>query len=109
MMRYSKKWLPLCVLTACVLLITTINLRRAPPAGDHPPTSEFTQPYQYLLREEGGDSLVIYLMENGAPEKLASLPAALDDLPLADRRDLARGIALRDSDQLQRALEDYIN
>ena len=64
-------------------------------------------PYEYLVRA-GAQNLELFCMSSGVWEKVTDFPVALADLPEIDREYLAAGIALRDAEELQRALEDYL-
>jgi len=63
--------------------------------------------YQFLLKTQK-QSLELFHLRGGAWQKLAEFPIALGDLPEADRQLLQAGLVLRDSQELQRSLEDYL-
>ncbi|MDR3314141.1 MAG: hypothetical protein LBS96_06755 [Oscillospiraceae bacterium] len=108
-MRFPRKLFPICVLTACVLLIASVNLRHPPTLRPLPQQSEIFQssPYRYILKEEAGE-LAVFVVERGVPTRIASFPYMEETLPEQDRLDLKTGIALESAEQLQRALEDYL-
>ncbi len=107
-MRFSRKLFPICVLTACVLLIASANLRHPPELRPLPPSQAArVSPYRYILKEESGE-LAVFVVENEVPTRIASFPYQEETLPEKDRLDLRTGIALRSAEELQRALEDYL-
>ncbi|MDR1927757.1 MAG: hypothetical protein LBQ33_03855 [Oscillospiraceae bacterium] len=105
-MRISKKMLPFCILTACVLSVTGLSQRRSPaPQPSSTQTSAVT--FRYLLREDAGE-LAVYVFEGAQMQRIAAFEAVIGDLPEADRQALRTGIAIRDAAQLQQTLEDYL-
>jgi len=82
--------------------------RQAP----QPPAQEITSvaeenSYQFLLKTQK-QSLELFHLRGGVWQKLAEFPIALGDLPETDRQLLQTGLVLRDSQELQRSLEDYL-
>jgi len=69
--------------------------------------AEENNPYQFLLKTQK-QSLALFHVRDGAWQKLAEFPITLGDLPETDRRLLQAGLVLRDSQELQRSLEDYL-
>jgi len=65
------------------------------------------EPFQFLLKTKK-QSLELFHVQDGGWRKLAEFPIALNDLPESDRRLLRTGLALRDAEELQRSLEDYL-
>jgi len=92
-------------------LLAAVALRDVPLRSTTEPPAETTipdaPPYQYLLREER-QCLGLYLAEQGQWEKIADIDVTLEDLPETDREILGTGIVLRDAEELQRTLEDYL-
>ena len=82
-----------------------ISVNTPLPTEAEPPAQP--APFEYLLREESRN-LELYCLSFGAWEKVADFSLPLDDLPETDRQWLQAGIALRDAEELQRALEDYL-
>ena len=64
-------------------------------------------PYQFLLKTQK-QSLELFHVRDGVWQKLAEFPITLGDLPETDRQLLQAGLVLRDSQELQRSLEDYL-
>jgi len=69
--------------------------------------SDENAPYQFLLKTQK-QSLELFHVRDGAWQKLAEFPITLGDLPETDRQLLQVGLVLRDSQELQRSLEDYL-
>jgi len=84
--------------------------QRQAPAPARESTSiavENSEPYQFLLKSEV-QSLELFHLREGDWQKLAEFPIRLSDLPEPDRQLLQTGLVLRDSQELQRSLEDYL-
>jgi len=99
---------------ALALCLTALALgwhfRRAGEAPQPPATTlaaEPSAPYQFLLKTRN-KNLELFREQDGAWRKLAEFPLPLSDLPEADRRLLQTGLVLRDAQELQRSLEDYL-
>lgn len=108
---WKKKLIPGSALFIGLLAAVLIQNLQHP--GDTPQSPAETQtqtepaPYQYLLRSDE-QQLELFLLEAGQWEKIADFDLAIDDIPEADRRYLQAGLVIRDSEELQRALEDYL-
>ena len=65
--------------------------------------------FQYVLQTDPQNErmLALFFAREGELVLVASYPFSADDLPQADRDILSRGLALRDSAELQSTLEDY--
>jgi len=90
------------------LALTWVFQRQAP----QPPAQETTSvaeenSYQFLLKTRR-QSLELFHLREGGWQKLAEFPITLGDLPESDRQLLQAGLVLRDSQELQRSLEDYL-
>ena len=121
----SKTLLPAAVLFASLALSCALGARRQAPPSAVETTME-AAPFAYLLRCEPQCSesqysesqyseeqnLALFCLSQGENtnvwEKIADFPVMLEDLPETDRQWLRAGIALRNAQELQRALEDYL-
>ena len=65
--------------------------------------------FQYVMQTDPQDEhvLALFYAKEGELVRIASYPFAGENLPQADREILRQGLALRDSTELQSALEDY--
>lgn len=104
------------LVTITVLLsIYTVQARapqRIEPARPLPaaPASP-APPFLYVMQTDPGneDMVQLFAVRDGALVRIASYPLVGEELPRADRDILRQGLALRDSTELQSALEDYQN
>ena len=95
-------------LVAVVVISGSQNRAPQPVQPVAPPTAAAQEePFQFLLQSSQG-KLEVSLLAQGAWEPIAQYDVTLEDLPAVDRQYLQTGIALRDSEELQRALEDYL-
>lgn len=106
-MRPSRKLFPIFVLTACVLLVASADLRVPSNPQPTPAEAPRVNPCRYILKSEQGE-LAVFAVESGVPARIASFAYMEDTLPERDRLDLRTGIALESAEELQRALEDYL-
>jgi hypothetical protein len=99
----------LAVVVVALLGLFTVQSRAPQPLRPPPPLPDIP-PYRYVMQTDPANSriLELYTVQDGALVSLASYPITPDDLPEADRRILRQGLALRDSVELQSALEDYL-
>ena len=110
----QKTFLILAILL--VFLAVSGILRTGTPQSVQEETAYEAEPapYAYLLRcdarpaEPQNLELFCVNQEGIALEKIADFPLTLDDLPEVDRQWLQTGIALRNAEELQRTLEDYL-
>ena len=108
-MKINQK--PLLIMTILLAsLAISAALRTDRQARPMETTTMGPVPYAYLLRCEAEQSqtMELFCMGHSAWEKIADFPITLDDLPEIDRQWLQTGIALRDAEELQRTLEDYL-
>jgi len=107
----TRKLLSAAALVVVVAaLALTFYFQRQAPAPVQESTSaaaEEDASYQFLLKAER-QNLELFHLREGDWQKLAEFPITLGDLPEADRQLLQAGLVLRDSQELQRSLEDYL-
>ena len=91
------------------LALTWYFQRQAPQPAQESTTiaAEDNTSYQFLLKTQK-QSLELFHLREGNWKKLAEFPITLGDLPESDRQLLQTGLVLRDSQELQRSLEDYL-
>lgn len=100
-------------LLAAAALIVTLGFALRRPSSPQPVPEAATQavepaqPYQFLLKIQR-ESLELFHIKDGRWQKLADFPVTVDDLPEADKQLLKTGIVLKDAQELQRSLEDYL-
>jgi hypothetical protein len=110
---YMKRKLPPAAILAIALAVLALGWhfrREAPRHIARQTTSAVTEqaaPYQFLLKARN-KNLELFHAQDGSWRKLAEFPITMADLPEADRRLLQAGLVLRDSQELQRSLEDYL-
>jgi hypothetical protein len=111
-----RRTLPFLILPVFLLLSSVLFVRRNHPATPEASTQNTLPPrdyhvtpvdYRYLVQESEGE-LVIYAVADQVPQRIAGYPMQIETLPGSDQQDLRRGIALLDTAQLQRVLEDYL-
>jgi len=97
------------VVVVAALALTLYFQRQEPqPAQERTSiTAEENASYQFLLKSKAR-SLELFHLQEGDWQKLAEFPITLGDLPESDRQLLQTGLILRDSQELQRSLEDYL-
>ena len=113
----QKMLLIMTILLASLAVSAALRTGRqaSPPAEET--TTAAPAPYAYLLRCESrraeSQNLELFCVSQGEGtndvlEKIADFHVTLDDLPEIDRQWLQTGIALRNAEELQRTLEDYL-
>ena len=107
-----RKLLPAIALAVVLAaLALAAALRHDAPQPAREPTTAVAQeadsPYQFLLKTQR-QTLELFHMKPEGWQKLAEFPITLGDLPEADQELLQTGLVLRDSQELQRSLEDYL-
>ena len=96
------------VVVVAALALTWYFQRQAPqPVQESTSVAEENTGYQFLLKTQKQSLVLFHLREEGW-QKLTDFPINLGDLPEADRQLLQTGLVLRDSQELQRSLEDYL-
>jgi hypothetical protein len=97
----------LAVVLAALALTWYFRSQAPQPAREGTSAAQQEGAYQFLLKSEK-QSLELFHLRGGSWQKLAEFPLALGDLPAYDRQLLQTGLVLRDSQELQRSLEDYL-
>ena len=103
------------ILLGLSLAVIAPDLRnRAPQPTEHqtePRTNAHAQgtevPYQFLLQTKQ-EQLEVFTLKAESWQKIADYRVTLADMPEVDREYLAVGLVLRNTEELQRALEDYL-
>ena len=91
-------YLFLALFTVCLLVAAALQTQAGTAAAEEETA------YLYELREYGG-RIALFADAGNAPLHVFDRGTA--DLPDADRAALARGIPVRDTEELRRLLEDY--
>ena len=101
----------LMVTLTALLALFTVQSRAPQRIFEAPRPAPELPPFQYVMQTapENDGTLELYSVREGALVRIATYPFAADDLPQADRDILRRGLALRDSGELQSAMEDYLS
>ncbi|MDR0531808.1 MAG: hypothetical protein LBG83_07085 [Oscillospiraceae bacterium] len=74
------------------------------------PAQPAPEPFQYVMQTGSGQNrLALYMVREGELVKVTEYDWTPEELPREDREILTRGLALRDANELQRALEDYLH
>jgi len=113
--REVRRVIPLAtVLTVITVLLALFTVQSRAPQSVEPftlpkaPVSP-APPFQYVMQTDPRNErmLDLFTVQNGSLVRIATYPLIGEDLPGADRDILRQGLALRDSTELQSALEDY--
>ena len=107
---HKKVIAPAALVLALAVLALGWHFRRQSPQPARKPipaTQEAAPPYQFLLQTRG-ESLALFHLRSQGWQKLTEFPLTLGDLPEADQQLLQTGLVLRDVNELQRSLEDYL-
>jgi len=96
---------------AVLIALFTVQGRSPQSAAPSLPTAPDSPvpAFQYIMQTDPQDehTLALFFARGGELVRVASYPFAGEDLPQADQDILHQGLALRDSAELQSALEDY--
>jgi len=101
------------VVITIVVLVALFTVQGRTPQNAAPPLpiapASPVPAFQYVIQTDPQNErmLALFFARDGALVRVASYPFAGEDLPQADRDILRRGLALRDSAELQSTLEDY--
>jgi len=101
------------VLLALAVLAALFTVQGRSPQNTAPPLpiapDSPVPPFQYVIQTDPQNEhmLALFFAREGELVRVASYPFAGEELPEADRDILRRGLALRDSAELQSTLEDY--
>jgi len=110
-----KRVVPLAtVLMVITVLLALFTVQSRAPQSVMPSTlptapASPAPPFLYVMQTDPGDErmLDLFTVQDGALVRIATYPFIGEELPLSDRDILRQGLALRDSTELQSALEDY--
>ena len=107
-----RQMIPACAIVVGLTVAVAASDRqgRAPQPIEHQTQSQGAEvPYQYLLQTKQ-EQLEVFSFRagKGGWEKIAHYRVTLADMPEIDREYLAAGLVLRNAEELQRALEDYL-
>jgi len=112
----AKRVAPLAtVIAAITVLLALVTMQNRAPQSIVPNTTLPTAPaspappFQYVMQTDPKNErmLQLFTVQDGALVRIASYPLIGEELPQADKDILRRGLALRDSEELQSAIEDY--